>query len=118
MGRRRSSTSRATSVARSDATAGAAAPTASADSLRPYSSQPSARARHRLPACPAIRLRHEQPVPTREVVPQPRSRNYFPGMRASRAIQQPVTLTARSTGVRHICTPSRSQMIGAAAAHR
>jgi hypothetical protein len=34
-------------------------------------------------------------------------------MRPSLAIQQPVTLTARATGIPHICTPSRSMMVGA-----
>jgi hypothetical protein len=109
-----SSTSRATSVARSDANRKPAAPTAGADSLRRYSSPPSASTG----GVPRYSSQSEQPVPTREVVPQPGSRNYFPGMRASRTIQQPVTLTARSAGVRHICTPSRSQMLGAGGAHR
>jgi hypothetical protein len=113
-----SSTSRATSVARPDANRRPAAPTAGADSLRRYSSQPSAQGGASTGGVPRYSTQSEQPVPTREVVPQPGSRNYFPGMRASRAIQQPVTLTARSAGVRHICTPSRSQMVGAGGAHR
>ena len=97
-----------------DATRRAAAATSDADPLRPYSSRPAGRVRRRLAVCPGIQLssrRRWQPAKSFH----PQSRNYFPGMRASRAIQQPVTLTARSTGVRHICTPSRSQMVGAAA---
>ncbi len=111
-----SSTSRAASVARSDATGRAAAATVfepirfvlTAAGLRPEEEASTG-------GVPRYSTQQEPPVATREVVPQPQSRNYFPGMRASRAIQQPVTLTARSTGVRHICTPSRSQMVGAAA---
>ena len=109
------SISRATSVARADATPRAAGAASFDDSLRPYSNRVSARGDAPTGGVSRYSTLLEQPVATREVVPRPQSRNYFPGMRPSRVIQQPVTLTARSTGVRHICTPSRSQTVGAAA---
>jgi hypothetical protein len=110
------STSRAANVARSNPTPGVAGAAAYDDSLRPYSNRPSVRGDAPTGGVPRHSTQPEQPVAKREVIPQ--SRGYFPGMRASRVIQQPVTLTARSAGVRHICTPSRSQMVGAGGAHR
>jgi hypothetical protein len=113
-----SSAPRATSVARSDGPGRLEATSFSDDSLRPYSSQSQLRTQGSAPGVPRYSTQQEQPVATRQVAPQ--SRTYFPGMRAARAIQQPVTLTARSTGlgVRHICVPSRSQMIGGGGSHR
>jgi hypothetical protein len=113
-----SSTSAGASVAGSSSARRAAAATANDDSLRRYSSRPAAGQAASTGGVPRYSTQQEPPVATREVIAQPQSRNYYPGMRASRAIQQPVTLTARSTGVRHICTPSRSQMVGAGGAHR
>jgi hypothetical protein len=113
-----SSLPRAASVARSNVPQRAAMATAFDDSLRPYSNRSSARGEAPAGGVPRYSTEPEQPMANREVIPQPQSRDYFPGMRASRAIQQPVTLTARSTGVPHICTPSRSQMLGASGPHR
>ena len=107
-----SSLSRPASVARSDGSRRLAATALSDDSLRPYSSQASIRSQGSTPGVPRYSTRQEQPVATRVVQGPPPERNYFPGMRSGRAFQQPVTLTAGSTGMRHICTPSRSQMIG------
>jgi hypothetical protein len=42
----------------------------------------------------------------------------FLGLLSAWAIQQQVTLTARTTGARHICTPSRSGMMGGGGHHR
>ena len=64
------------------------------------------------PACPDIRLGRNSPW---RLARSFLNRNHAATSREcgpARAIQQPVTLTARSTGARHICTPSRSQMIG------
>lgn len=110
--------SRATSVARSDATGRVAATTLGTDSLSPYTSQSQFRTEGPSSGVPRYSTRQEQPVATREVVPQPQSRTYFPGMRAARAVQQPVTLTARTTGARHVCTPSRSGIMGGGGHHR
>jgi hypothetical protein len=109
-----SSLARPTSAARSDGDRRLVATTFTDDSLRPYSSQSSARTQGSTAGVPRYstqQQQEQQPVATREAAPQ--SRNYFPGMRSGRAIQQPVTLT----GVRHICTPSRSQMIGGGQHH-
>ena len=81
---------------------------AAADPLHPYSNQSMARLQASEPGEPRSTTQPEperiQPAPS-----QPQSRTYFPGMRAARAYQQPVTLTARSGGMpMHICTPSRS----------
>jgi hypothetical protein len=107
-----SASSRAQSVARSDGTGRVAARAINTDSLSPYTTQSQIRTEGSSSGVPRYSTRQEQPVATREVVPQSQSRSYFPGMRSARAIQQPVTLTARTTGARHICTPSRSGMMG------
>jgi hypothetical protein len=67
-----------------------------------------------------VPLSSTQPEPVEEPrVAQPRSHNYFPGMRPARAMQQPVRLTAQGPGMLpHVCTPSRSAMIGAHGGHR
>jgi hypothetical protein len=110
-----SSSSRATSVARSNGTGRVAATTLNMDSLSPYTSQSQIRTDGSSSGVPRYSTRQELPVPAREVVPEPQSRSYFPGMRPARAIQQPVTLTA---GARHICTPSRAGMMGGGGRHR
>jgi hypothetical protein len=102
------------SVARSGASATVSGALSRADSLRPYSSQAQARLQGQSDGTPQSSTWREEPVPVvaPQVVTETPSRNYYPGMRPSLAIQQPVTLTARATGVPHICTPSRSMMVG------
>ncbi len=102
------SPSRATNVARSGAARGLERTSATADPLHPFSNQAMARLQATEPGEPRSTTQAEperlQPPPS-----QPQSRTYFPGMRPARAYQQPVTLTARATGMpMHICTPSRS----------
>jgi hypothetical protein len=105
---------RSRSVARSGANATASGALSRTDSLRPYSSQAQARLQGQSDGTPQSSTWREEPVPVAspQVVTETPSRNYYPGMRPSLAIQQPVTLTARATGVPHICTPSRSMMVG------
>jgi hypothetical protein len=100
------------SAARSDSTRMVAATSFGTESLRPYASQSLFQTEGSGAGVPRYSTQQEQPAATRQAVSQSQSHNYFPGMRPARAIQQPVGLTARSTGVRHICTPSRSQMMG------
>ena len=107
-----SSLSRPATVVRPDGTRRLAATTLGDDSLRPYSSQASVRSQGSTPGVPRYSTRQEQPVATREVQVAPPARSYFPGMRSARAVQQPVLLTVRTTGARHICTPSWSEMMG------
>jgi hypothetical protein len=105
---------RTRSVARSGANATVSGALSRTDSLRPYSSQAQARLQSQSDGTPQSSTSREQAVPVvaPQVVTATPSRNYYPGMRPSLAIQQPVTLTARATGVPHICTPSRSMMVG------
>jgi hypothetical protein len=113
-----SSSSRATSVGRSDGSRTVVATAIDRDTLSPYTTQSRFRTQGSGSGVPQYSTRQEQPVATREVIPQAQSRTYFPGMRSARAIQQPVTLTAGVTGARHICTPSRSRIMGSGGAHR
>jgi hypothetical protein len=102
---------RLTSVARSGGASAVGRTTAQADVMHPYSSQALSRMQAGSSGVPRYSSQPEpQPVPA-QPVSQSR-RTYFPGMRAARAMQQPVTLTARASGIPHICTPSRSLMMG------
>jgi hypothetical protein len=103
------------SVARSARPQGVARTSLPGDSHRPYSTQALAQIQTTAAGVPRHSTWQQaaQPEVIREVAPQPQARSYFPGMRASRAIQQPVTLTARFGGAPHICTPSRGQVISA-----
>lgn len=83
-----------------------------ADSRHPYSGQSLAQKQESNTGVPRFSTSQESAVVMPEPIPQTPPRTYFPGMRSARAIQQPVTLTARATGMPHICTPSRSQMMG------
>jgi hypothetical protein len=117
MGVRRSSASAPSSlrsVSRSGGTAAVGGASSRTDSLRPYSSQAQARIQGRSDGTSQGSTWREEPVPVvaPQVITETPSHNYFPGMRPSLAIQQPVTLTARATGVPHICTPSRSMTVG------
>jgi hypothetical protein len=108
------SPSRLTNVARTGRTAAVLRNSSEADSLRPYSTEALARmeaSASRTPMSSTWR-QESQPVVSLPVVQESRPRSYFPGMRPGLAVQQPVTLTARATFVPHICTPSRSQMMG------
>src|ERR1700677_4587693 len=82
-----SSSSRPPGVARSDRTGAVAATTLNTDSLSPYTSQSQVRTEGSSSGVPRYSTRQEQPVATREVVQEPQSRTYFPGMRSARAIQ-------------------------------
>jgi hypothetical protein len=111
-------TSRVLGVTRGAENTRVAMTSASTGALGRYSSQVG-RTEASTSGVPRYSSSQEQPIATREIVPQPQSRNYFPGMRASRTMQQPVTLTARTTmGGPGICTPSRSHMMGGGGAHR
>jgi hypothetical protein len=109
-----STSSQMRSVSRSGRTAAVGGATSRTDSLLPYSSQARARLQGLSDGTPQFSTSREEAVPvvSPQVVTATPSRNYYPGMRPSLAIQQPVTLTARATGVPHICTPSRSMMVG------
>jgi hypothetical protein len=102
------------SVARSVGNAAVGVASSRTDSLRPYSSQAQARIQGQTDGTPQGSTWREETVPVvaPQVITETPSHNYYPGMRPSLAIQQPVTLTARATGVPHICTPSRSMMVG------
>jgi hypothetical protein len=109
-----SSSARLSNVARASSTArgvqGAAA--TGSDALHPFSSQSMAQTQTSGSGVPRFSTQEEEPAPVRQL-PQPQSHTYFPSLRPARAIQQPVTLTARSTAIpMHICTPSRSMMMG------
>jgi hypothetical protein len=100
-------------VARSAGMQAVVATSFRADSLRPYSALARAQTQASGSGVPQSSTwqQESRPVVAPEVVQEPpQARSYFPGMRSSRFIQQPVTLTARSGG--HICTPCRAQMIG------
>jgi hypothetical protein len=100
-----------TSVARQGGNRDVERGAARADSLHPYSGQTLAKMQSSASGVP--RFSTQQETPTAEVPQVSRPRTYFPGMRPSRAVSQPVTLTARSTAIpMHICTPSRSMMMG------
>ncbi len=107
-----SSAVRSGNATASAAPGGVARTTARSESLHPYSSPNSALAQGGGSGVPRY---SSQPQPE-PMPPTPRSqpRTYFPGMRSGRATQPPVTLTARTTGIRPICTPSRSQSLGGA----
>ncbi len=102
------------SVARSGArTAAVRGGIAIPDSLRPYSSHAQARIQGQTDGTPqASTWQESPPVVAPQVIRESAPHNYYPGLRPSRAIQQQVTLTARAGGVPHICTPSRSMMVG------
>ena len=102
------------SVSRSAAIAVASGAPSRSDSLRPYSNQSQARIQGQSVGTPQSSTWRQESVPVvaPQVVTESAPHNYYPGMRPSLAIQQPVTLTARATGVPHICTPSRSMMVG------
>jgi hypothetical protein len=102
------------SVARSGGIAAVGGASSTIDALRPYSSHVQAQNQGQTDGTPQSSTWREQSVPAvaPQVVTESAPHNYYPGMRASRAIQQPVTLTARTAGVPHICTPSRSMMVG------
>ncbi|HEX3450922.1 MAG TPA: hypothetical protein VHS97_21890 [Isosphaeraceae bacterium] len=103
------------SVARSAGRTGAVGgPSARTDSLRPHI-EAQARIQGQSVGTPQSSTWRQVPEPpvAPPVVTESRSHNYYPGMRPSLAIQQPVTMTARATGIPHICTPSRSMMVGA-----
>jgi hypothetical protein len=116
-GVRRSSASTSSgvrSVSRSGGIAAVGGAPSRTDSLRPYSSRAQARTQGQSDGTPQGSTWREETVPVvaPQVITETLSHNYFPGMRPSLAIQQPVTLTARATGVPRICTPSRSIMVG------
>jgi hypothetical protein len=102
------------SVARSGGTAAVGGGIAITDSLLPYSSHAQARLQGQTDGTPQSSTWREEsrPAVAPQVNTQSAPHNYYPGLRPSLAIQQPVTLTARATGVPHICTPSRSMMVG------
>ena len=101
------------SVARSGGAAAARGGIAITDSLRPYSSHAQAQFQGQTDGTPrSSTWRESPPAVAPQVIRESAPHNYYPGLRPSRAIQQPVTLTARATGVPHICTPSRSMMVG------
>jgi hypothetical protein len=110
-----STSSQVRSVARSAGIGAAGGPSARTGSLRPPSSQAQARIQGQSDGTPQSSTWRQvsEPAVAPPVVTESRSHNYYPGMRPSLAIQRPVTLTARATGIPHICTPSRSMMVGA-----
>jgi hypothetical protein len=109
-----SSPSRQTNVARTGGTAAVVRMPSQADSLRPYSTEALAQMQARASGASRSSTwqQESQPVVSLPVVQESRPRSYFPGMRPALHPQQPVTLTARATFVPHICTPSRTQMMG------
>jgi hypothetical protein len=116
-GTRRASTSTSSqvrSVARSAGSGAVGGSSARTDSLRPHS-EAQARIQGQSVGTPQSSTWRQVPKPAvaPPVVTESRSHNYYPGMRPSLAIQQPVTMTARATGIPRICTPSRSMMVGA-----
>ena len=102
------------SVSRSGGIAAVAGASSQIDSLRPYSTQAQARIQGQSDGTPKGSTWRQESVPIviPQVVTETAPHNYYPGMRSSRSIQQPVTLTARATGAPHICIPSRSMMVG------
>jgi hypothetical protein len=109
-----STSSQVRSVARSAGSGAVGGSSARTDSLRPHS-EAQARIQGQSVGTPQSSTWRQVPEPpvAPPVVTESRSHNYYPGMRPSLAIQQPVTMTARATGIPHICTPSRSMMVGA-----
>jgi hypothetical protein len=83
------------------------------DDLRPYSARafnqagmPSAR--NDQSSSWGLDIRRPEVQPTDR---QPRQHTYFPGLRPAMGVQPPVTLTASTFMIRHICTPSRSRIM-------
>jgi hypothetical protein len=117
------STSKVNRVATAGATAAARKTVARADSLRPFSAQKVAQAKASASQTPGSSSWHQEPQ--RPAAPRPavapsQPHTYYPGLRAGRALQQPVKLTARRAamippiGV----TPSRNQVPAGAGRHR
>ena len=105
------SSARVTVAVRSGGNRGVEGSSFRADSLHPYSSQALAQTQSATAGVPRHSTSAEPTVATPQPAPSA-PRTYFPGLRPARVIQQPVRLTARATGAGHICTPSRSQMMG------
>jgi hypothetical protein len=119
-GARRSSTTSPASIAGAARTVGGTATSAQADSLHPYSAQAMAQLQGPTTGAPRSSTwqQESKPVVSRPMIAQQPSRTYFPGMRPGLAFTHPVTLTARTMGVPHICVPGRAQLMGGGGHHR